>query len=199
MLEKSACTAIILFRLCRLLFVGSVYIPVASRMFIVLEIGNALAGLGGGAATVIVHRIKASWFLYKELALAFSIHILFARLGSASSFLLIGYLVESIGLQPCMWIGSSLMILASIACVVMAYLNERGAAISATSPAYISVNVVWDFFKSLDLLFWCCASMGFLAYGSTSTYTANGPNFIAVSLILQVNSRNDEAGNGSYF
>lgn len=135
---------------------------------------------------MIMHRIKASWFMYKELTLAFSIHILFARFGSATSYLLIGSLVGPIGLQPCLWIGFGLMTLASIACVVMAYVDERGAAISETSPSNISLTVIRDFFKSLDLLFWCYAAMVFVSYGATATFTANGPNFIAVSAIPQL-------------
>lgn len=146
-----------------------------------MEIGNVVGGLGAGASAVIQHRVKASWFLYKELALAFSIHILFGRLGSATSYLMIGTLVEKIGLQPCLWIGAVFVAVASVACLVMAFFNERGATMVNTAPPAIDTHIIRSFLKSLDGVFWCFTLMVLLAYGSVATFTANGPNFIAVS------------------
>lgn len=168
---------------CRFLFVIGTYLNEATAVFAVMEVGNILFGLASGSLSVISHRIKSSWFFYKELALAFSVQVFFGRFGSATSFLIIGALVDRIGLQPCLWIAFGLLLLNCGICIVLAVLDARGPAIITAAPPGSRTKVLWNFVKSLDGVFWCFTLMVFLYYGTVGAFTANGPNFIAVSIV----------------
>ncbi|XP_055335333.1 uncharacterized protein LOC129586250 [Paramacrobiotus metropolitanus] len=161
------------------LFLGGTYFKDTPSVFTSMIIGNIIAGISMGATAVICHRIKASWFLYKELGVAFSVHIFCGRLGSATSYLLIGAVLPKIGLHPCLWIGFGLALIACGALVTMSFLDERGAAMVNTSPPDISTGVILRFFKSLDSVYICFAVMVPFYYGTVATFTANGPNFLA--------------------
>jgi Major Facilitator Superfamily len=145
-------------------------------------VGRLLMGLGAGSAVVILHRMKAAWFLYRELALAFSIQILLGRLGSATCFLLLGRLVGIIGLRGSLWLGFLLNLFSGACAVALAYLDQRSSAMANTSPTSGNLSVVWRFIRNMDAMYWNLVAVVFFFNGSISTLVANGPNFLAVSL-----------------
>ncbi len=161
-----------------------VYSASTSAAFAVILVGRILTGFGGGAAVVIMHRVKVTWFLYQELALSFSIHIFMGRLGSAVCFLLIGYLLDQIGLRGCLWLGFGVSVAGAAAALVLAHLDQRASIMAHTAPAIGSVTEFWGLVRKMDGIFWCWVLIAFFYYGSTGTFTANGPNFLAVIKFL---------------
>lgn len=163
----------------RFMFAVATYSTSTSTAFAVILVGRLLSGLGAGAAVVIMHRMKATWFLYQELALSFSVHIFIGRLGSAVCFLLVGYLLEQIGLRGCLWLGFGVCLVAAGSAVALAHLDQRATTMANTAPIG-NLSVVWGLVRRLDSMFWCCVVVIFFYYGSVGTFTANGPNFLAV-------------------
>lgn len=139
--------------------------------------GRVFFGAGNGAVVTICHQIKAAWFQYKELALAFALHIVAGRLGSALNYLLIGGVVTSIGLSNTLWIGFGITLLACIAIVDLIRTEER---IHETGmPQSLATFKV--FLLGLNGLFWSFAAVVFLLYGVVTTFTANAVALMAVS------------------
>ena len=97
-------------------------------------------------------------------------------------FLLVGYLLDQIGLRGCLWLGFGVSLVAAGGAVALAHLDQRaGATMSNTAPSVSSRKEVWAMVRKLDGVFWCCVVVIFFYYGSVGTFTANGPNFLAVS------------------
>lgn len=165
------------------MFILGTYTSNTQTAFVTLVIGRVISSFGNGALGTIINRIKASWFLYKELALAFSISVVCGRLGSALSFAVTGYLVEVVGMQSCLWIGMGFMVITTASCIALAYINELGDDIINTAPLHMDRKEIWSFVKSLDGMYWCFVVMVFISYGTVSTFTINGPNFAAVRTV----------------
>ncbi|OQV13139.1 hypothetical protein BV898_12678 [Hypsibius exemplaris] len=163
-----------------LIFVLATYSADTTTAFAVLMVGRLMVGLGAGSGTVITHRMKAGWFLYRELALAFSIQIFLGRLGSATSFLLIGSVVDRLGLRTCLWLGFVANLFAAGSNVALVYLDQRGSAMASTAPTSGNFSTIWRFIRQLDGTFWCVVLTVLLYYGTTLTFVANGPNFLAM-------------------
>ncbi|XP_055348109.1 uncharacterized protein LOC129595206 [Paramacrobiotus metropolitanus] len=165
-----------------LFFVCSTYLTSTYYTYVLAILGRILYGLGNGATDVITHRIKSSWFLYKELALAFAIHIMCGRFGDATVFFVIGTLVDIIGMQACLWLGFGLTVVCAGAAVVLSFWNEQSAAMPV--PVNVDLDaeirhVTVQFVGSLDGVFLCLVFIVFLYYGTISAFIGNGPNFIS--------------------
>ncbi|OQV17326.1 putative Major facilitator superfamily domain-containing protein 1 [Hypsibius exemplaris] len=178
--EVSLCASAALVFIGSLMFALGAYSSDSSTAFAVMLVGSLITGLGSGAAVVIMHRLKAFWFLYRELALAFSVHILMGRLGSAVCFVLLGSIVRQIGLRSCLWLGFVVILFSAGSLVALAFIDQREATLLSSSPTLGSGKAgVVQRIKQLDGMFWCFVATIFFFYGTTNSFIANGPNFIA--------------------
>ena len=142
-------------------------------------------GGGTGSYGVILHRVKAGWFMYKELALAFSVEILFDRLGSATAYLLYGGIVGSVGLRDCLWIGVAFSAIAAGALVLLAHLDStRTFSLDWISPAGDTrPRTIWFSLRYYDVLFWLFVILVCLNEGAIQAFIADAAIFFAVSVI----------------
>ena len=164
------------------------YVETATGAYALMILGRILFGLGTGGYAVVLHRVKTGWFLYKELALAFSIEILFDRLGTASMFLVIGAILEAINMRGVMWLTFGLNLIGVAALLILAQLDRvRTFGLYETSPGDTRLRTVWNSLKQFDTLYWVILVTIFLYDGAVQTFVANAPNFFAVSHESHIN------------
>ena len=180
-----------MYLLFRLMFAAAAYSTRTSTAFAVMVTARIFMGLAAGAAVVILHRMKAHWFLYRELALSFSVQLLVGRCGSAICFILLGSIVDQIGLRGGLWLGFGTVLLSAGSAVALAYLDQRGAHLAHTSPTSANsaarprtLSALWRAMTKLGAIFWCLVVVVFFYYGTIQTFMANAPNFLAVTNII---------------
>ncbi|GAU91079.1 hypothetical protein RvY_03401 [Ramazzottius varieornatus] len=164
-----------------IIFTLGAYVKSRGASLGLLVLGRIILGLAAGSYGVLGHRIKAGWFFYKELGISFSLHIMFDRIGDASAYLILGALLPYIGMRGVMWFSVGMVIIASASAVILSYLDNKSGALGVvwTSTATGQPSSLWLAIKSFDHLFWAITLIIFFYYGTVSTFTANGPNYIS--------------------
>lgn len=153
-----------------------------------LTLGRIISGLSGGANSVISNRIKARWFFYKELGLSFAAAILFDRLGSACAFVILGSLLPVLKMRGVMWLAFGITSFGAVFILIISYLDNRKVDESHDHGENLSwitgkaPGTLWSVVRTLDGVFWSISAIVFLYYGTVAVFTANGPNFLAVSI-----------------
>jgi hypothetical protein len=107
---------------------------------------------------------------------AFALHILAGRLGSALNYLVMGAAVDAIGLMGCLWIGFTVTLLGGASAIYLGWLEERAHDMGIPK----TWKELWHSLLALDAIFWSFAGVVFLMYGTVSTFTANGAALMAV-------------------
>ncbi|GAU91366.1 hypothetical protein RvY_03634-2 [Ramazzottius varieornatus] len=164
-----------------LIFTLGAYAMTTRTAYALMILGRMIFGFGTGGYEVLLHRVKTGWFLYKELALAFSIEILFDRLGTASMFLVLGGLVEVINMRGVLWFTFGLNLIGVAALLLLAHLDRvRTVGLFETESAKRPWWTIWTALGQFDTLYWLLVITLFLYDGTVQTFVANAPNFFAV-------------------
>ena len=166
----------------RIIFTLGTYVSSQRAALALLLLGRIVLGLAAGSYGVLSHRIKAGWFFYRELGISFSLHILFDRIGDASAFLILGAMLPYIGMRGVMWFSVGMVIIAATCVVILAYLDNKTGSLGVVWTALSDhrPSSFWTAIKNFDFLFWTVITIVGFYYGTVSTFTANGPNYIAV-------------------
>ena len=142
--------------------------------------GRVLNGVGTAGYVTISNRIKSTWFQYKELSLAFAVDIVAGRLGSSLSFLVIGGIVNYVGLSGCLWIAFVVVMIAGFCAVYLALIEQQAAP-----HTEVHVKKTWrqvlSYFVNLSTFFLVFTLLVGLLYGVATTFTANAAGMLAVS------------------
>ena len=147
-----------------------------------LVIGRIIFGLAAGSYGVLGHRIKAGWFFYKDLGISFSLHLLFDRIGDASAYLILGALLPSFGMRGVMLFSVGMVVITAASAVILAYLDNKTGShgVVWTALSDLQLSSIWTAIRKFDYLFYAIITLVLFFYSTVSTFTANGPNYVAV-------------------
>ncbi|CAL6056129.1 Major_facilitator superfamily protein [Hexamita inflata] len=94
------------------------------KSYIVMIIGRAVYGIGGGCICVCQESICTHYFKGKELALAFGATLCVSRLGSVLNFFISPLICEEIGVPNTIWVSVSICFISILFVIIFCYLDK---------------------------------------------------------------------------
>uniref|UniRef100_A0A8C5R2X3 Lysosomal dipeptide transporter MFSD1 n=1 Tax=Leptobrachium leishanense TaxID=445787 RepID=A0A8C5R2X3_9ANUR len=142
--------------------------------------GRLLLGSGNGSVIIVRNRVTAFWFKGKELALAFSLTVSFARLGSALNFFFTQQFESHYGIQWTLWGGTILCVLGLLAANVVSVLDVVGMKQLGLDGAIKeeSKKVRVQDVQHLPLHYWLLVFTVMFFYNGVFPFVANASKFI---------------------
>ncbi|XP_055342360.1 major facilitator superfamily domain-containing protein 1-like [Paramacrobiotus metropolitanus] len=174
-----------------ILWASNVLMMAGSAMFLVgsygltstayplLLFGRAIFGLGQGASITSAGNLVSAWFVYHELGLSSAITTLASRLGSATNYLLVGGVLDSIGMSGCLWIALILTVFSWVASIIMGRIDDQYNLDKQTETKQ-HLRRMWKILRSFGGLYWSFLVVYFLLHGIVGAFTANSSKMFYV-------------------